>query len=361
MRINGACEAYVFAHTPFQYESTLNCEDGVFAIHLQKGTIYTMKKILIIFVVTVAIGLSSPDSSESQDVAGPMDDSQIIVARYEWNGIHEISLATLNAEIAELPAHKQKGYKSKAGKLIFLEDLINQKLILLAAAEAGFDKNDEFLKKGDDYKHQLMVERLTEVEVDEKIIINEETLRQYYEENKDTYVDEEKVRATSITLLDKELAQTTLEEIQAGKDIFDAVKELAEKDVLTGPGSNPGDPGDTGYFARDVSARAQAFVDTVFAMEVGEMTEEVFEQEVEEDIYYMIFRKEEHQPERQQTFEEVKPRLEYPLKREMKRKRILEWLEVLTAEGKLKTYPELLPPPVMPEEEEDPENEKSEQ
>ena len=75
----------------------------------------------------------------------PMDDSQIIVARYEWNGIHEISLATLNAEIAELPAHKQKGYKSKAGKLIFLEDLINQKLILLAAAEAGFDKNDEFL------------------------------------------------------------------------------------------------------------------------------------------------------------------------------------------------------------------------
>ena len=47
----------------------------------------------------------------------------------------------------------------------------------------------------------------------------------------------------------------------------------------------------------------------------------------------MIFRKEEHRPERQQTFEEVKPRLEYPLKREMKRKRILEWLETLTARG----------------------------
>ena len=75
----------------------------------------------------------------------------------------------------------------------------------------------------------------------------------------------------------------------------------------------------------------------------------------------MIFRKEEHQPERQQTFEEVKPRLEYPLKREMKRTRILEWLEALTAEAELKTYPELLPPPVVPEEEEDPENEQSEQ
>ena len=320
-----------------------------------------MRKILIIFVVTAAIGLSSPDSSRSQDVAGPIDESQIIVARYEWNGIHEISLATLNAEIAALPEHKQKGYKSKAGKLIFLEDLINQKLMLNAAAEAGFDKDKEFLKKGDDYRHQLMVERLTEIEVDEKIVITEETLRQYYEENKDTYVDEEKVRATSITLLDKELAQTTLEEIQAGKDIFDAVKELSEKGVLTGPGSNPGDPGDTGFFPRDVSARAQAFVDAVFAMEVGEMTEEVFEQDVEEDIYYMIFRKEEHRPERQQTFEEVKPRLEYPLKREMKRERILKWLEALTAEGKLKTYPELLPPPVTPEEEEDPENEQSEQ
>ena len=319
-----------------------------------------MKKILIIFVVIAAI-LINRDSLGLEEVAGPMDENQIIVARYEWNGIHEISLATLNAEIAALPEHKQRGYRSKAGKLIFLEDLINQKLMLQAAAEVGFDKDEGFLKKGDDYKHQLMVERLTEIEVDEKIIINEETLRQYYEENKDTYVDEEKVRATCITLFDKELAQTTLEEIQAGKDIFDAVKELSEKGVLTGPGSNPGDPGDTGFFTRDISARAQAFVDAAFDMEIGEMTEEVFEQEVEEDTYYMIFRKEEHQPERQQTFEEVKPRLEYPLKREMKRKRILEWLEVLTAEGKLKTYPELLPPSVMPEEEEDPENEKSEQ
>ena len=320
-----------------------------------------MKKILIIFVAIAAIGLSSWQIVQSQDVAGPMDESQIIVARYEWNGIHEISLATLNAEIAALPEHKQKGYRSKAGKLILLEDLINKKLMFFAAAEAGFDKNEEFLKKADDYKHQLMVERLTEIEVDEKIAITEEALRQYYEENKDSYVDEEKVRATSITVFDKELAQTTLEEIQAGKDMLDAVKELAEEGVLTGPGSNPGDPGDTGFFARDVSARAQAFVDAVFAMEVGEMTEEVFEQEVEDDIYYMVFRKEEHRPERQQTFEEVKPRLEYPLKREMKRERILNWLKVLTTEGKLKTYPELLPPPVMPEEEEDPENEQSEQ
>ena len=320
-----------------------------------------MKKILIIFAVIAAIGLSSWQIVQSQDVAGPVDESQIIVARYEWNGTHEVSLATLNAEIAALPEYKQKNYRSKANKLIFLEDLINQKLMLLAAAEKRFDEDAEYLKKADDYEHQLMVERLTEIEVDEKIDITEEALRQYYEENKDTYVDKEEVRATCITVFDKELAQKTLEEIQAGKDILDAVKELAEKGVLTGPGSNPDDPGDTGLFTRDISARAQAFVDAVFAMEVGEMTEEVFEQEVEEDTYYMIFRKEEHQPERQQTFEEVKPRLEYPLKREMKRNRILEWLKMLTVQAKLKTYPELLPPPVVPEEEEDPENEKSEQ
>ena len=315
-----------------------------------------MKKLLIILVVTAAIGLSSWQIVQSQDVAGPMEESQIIVAEYGWNGTHEISLATLNAEIAALPEHKQKGYQSKAGKLIFLEDFINQKLILLAAAEKGFDKEGEFQKKADDYKHQLMVERLTEMEVDDKIAITEERLRQYYEENKDTYVDEEKVRATCITVFDKELAQKTLEEIQAGKDILDAAKELGEEGVLTGPGSNPGDLGDTGFFARYVSARAQAFVDAIFEMEVGEMTEEVFEQDVEEDTYYMVFRKEEHQPKRQQTFEEVRPRLEYPLKRQMKRDRILTWLEVLTAQGKLKTYPELLPPPVVPEEE-DPENE----
>ena len=38
-----------------------------------------MRKILIIFVVTAAIGLSSWQIVQSQDVAGPMDESQIIV------------------------------------------------------------------------------------------------------------------------------------------------------------------------------------------------------------------------------------------------------------------------------------------
>ena len=145
-----------------------------------------MKKILIIFVVAAAIGLSSPDSSGSQDAVGPMDESQVVVAQYEWNGTHKITLATLNAEIAALPAYKQKNYRSKAAKLIFLEDFINQKLMFLAAADKRFDEDSDYLKRSDDYQHQLMVERLTEIEVDEKIEITDDALRQYYQENKDT-------------------------------------------------------------------------------------------------------------------------------------------------------------------------------
>ena len=320
-----------------------------------------MKKMLIILVVIAAIGLGSWQIVQSQSVAGPVDESQIIVAQYEWNGTHQISLAALKAEIGALPKHKQKGYQSKAGKLILLEDFVNHKLMLLSAAEKGFDKREDLHDKAENYKHQLMIERLTEIEVDEKIDVTEDSLRRYYEENKDAYVEEEQVRATCITVLDKAVAQETLEQIKGGKDLFEAAKELSEKGELTGPGSNPGDPGNTNFFTRDISARAQGFVDVVFGMEVGEMTEAVFEQDVEEATYYMIFRKEEHQPERQQTFEEVKPRLEYPTKREMKRNRILKWLEALIAQSQLKTYPDRLPPSVAPEEEEDPENEKSEQ
>ena len=147
------------------------------------------------------------------------------------------------------------------------------------------------------------------------------------------------------------LAQEALAQIKAGADISELAKELSEKGKLFGPGSNKTDPGNTGLFTKDESGDWQVFVDAAFDMEVGEIAEEILELEMDHDTYYLIFRKEEHLPERIADFEEVRDYIEPSVKREKKRQRIIEWVAEVTSTSGLKTYPERIPEAVLDQEE----------
>lgn len=312
-----------------------------------------VKKILIVVTLVVATCLltwslvQSDNHDANQD---KVDEDSLIIAEYKWNGeLQQISLAELNAAIAELPVYRQQNYASKKGKAEFLESYIDEKLKMHQAADEGFDKLAEHMQKMEDYSHQLMVEKLTEKEVDEKVSITDADLMAYYEEHKSEYIEVEKVRATCITLDDEDLANETLDAILEGKDIKEMAKELTEaKKIANGPGTSQQDPGNTGYFGKSTSADWSEFIDAVFEMEVNEITDTVFETDVREDTFYLIFRKEEQKPERQKEFDEVKSDVNRKVERAKKRARILEWVEEISKAGKLKTYPENIPEPVQP-------------
>ena len=312
-----------------------------------------MKKRLLMLVVILTVcfyswqfaisheGHTDPESTSEVDA------SEVIIAEYSWNGERfSVSLADLNAQIEDLSSYRQRKLRERASKEEFLTELIEDELKILAAAEKGYDEDPEHLEQAEDYKHQLMVEKISELEVDEKISITEEELMQYYEEHKteSAYIEEARCRATCISVIDKELAQTTLDEIKAGKDILEAAKELSERNKLNGPGAGRS-PGDTGFFTKDISPGWQEFIDAVFEQEIGEMTDTVLETEVQEKTYYLIFRKEEYKPRRQKEFDEVRSRVEGRVEREKKQQRIQEWIEEIIAKGKLQTFPELIPEP----------------
>ena len=315
-----------------------------------------MKKMITVFVIVVVTCLLTwrfVQSDSHEQPMSAMDESQVILIAYKWNGeSHQISLADLNAAIAELPVYRQQNYESRADKAEYLEELIEERLKILRATEEGFDTLPEHLKKLEDYTHQLMVEKLTEAEVDAKVIYTDEELMAYYQENLSEYIEEAKVRATCIALDDEDLAYETLDAIKAGTDIVEKAKELSEAGKLaSGPGTNQDDPGNTYFFTKSSSARWSEFIEAAFAQEVGEITDSVFETEVNDTVFYLIFRKEEHQPDRQQEFEEVKDDIVRTIEREKKRARINEWVTEISEKGKLKTYPENIPEPPQPEEE----------
>lgn len=319
-----------------------------------------MKKIVILVTLFISCFLTwtlvksdSHDTEEQQ-----IDKNQIIIAEFKWKGeLQQISLIELETAIAELPVYRQQNYSTKEGKAEYLEDYIDEKLKLLQATDLGFDKLEDFLNKMDDYTHQLMVEKLTEIEVDAKVQFSEEDLLEYYDEHRADYIEEARVRATCITLDDEDLAHETLDQIKAGKDIVEMAKALSDDNkIANGPGKNADDPGNTNFFTKSASPNWSEFIEAAFEQEIGEMTEAVFETDVDDKTYYLIFRKEEHQPDRQKEFDEVKSDIERKVLREKKRARIFEWIEEMSSAAKLKTYPENIPIPPEPEETEQQDN-----
>ncbi len=315
-----------------------------------------MKRKLIVLVVIVAIGFTGWQIAQPQ--SEPVDENKIIVAQYEWDSAHQISLAELTEAIEDLPRYRRENYQTKEGKAEYLKQFIDEKLKLLDAIDKGFDKDAESLKKVESYRHQLMVERLTEIEVDEKVSYTEADLKAYYEAHKADYVEREKSQASVICLTDRDRAQAVLDQIKGGKDIIEMAKELWENRELAGLGADPDEPGKMYPFTRSAYPRWSKFINVVFEQEIGEMTEDIFEIEVDDQTYYMLFRKDAYSPERQKPFDEVKDDVEWEVKREKKGQRIDELVEMVSEAGKLKTYPDRIPEPSP---EEDTAAEKSEE
>jgi len=220
--------------------------------------------------------------------------------------------------------------------------MAESRMLLLLAQERKLDEDPEILGKVDEYLHQLMVEKITEMEVDNQIKWTEEELKQYYEEHKEDYIDPEQVKVICATVDDEERAQELMNEIKGGKDIAEVAKALSEERKNVGPGG--GNNGDTGFFSRNSYSVAQDFVEMAFAMEIGEMTDEVLEQDVESPdgttTYYMMFRKEDHKQERQKEFteEDVREDVEEEVEKAKKEKLMNEWLDSLRKQAKLQTY-----------------------
>ena len=278
-----------------------------------------------------------------------------VIAEFEWNGKHHITLEEMLQEISELPSYKQPQYQeAEGGYEEYMNLMAESRLILCLAKDRKLDEDPGVMKKVQDYYHELLVDKITEIEVDQKLKPTEEDYRLYYEENKSDYVVLEQVRLTCITLMNEERSKEVFQRIKDGEDIAELAAELQENGELIGPGSNNEIPGDTDFFDNTVySRRAKPFSDAAFALEVGQMNEEILHIELDGEHYYLIFRKEASQPERQQTLDErsVRRNVERHVENQQREELMTDWLIRLHEQASVKTFADRIPDP--PAEEED--------
>ena len=271
-------------------------------------------------------------------------DSQVIVAQYEWEDVqYQISLEGLKSAIDKLPRNRSDDLKSRERRVEYLQEFLDEKLKILGAISRKLDTDATLLKSVEEYQGQRMVQRLIEIEVDEKISYTDQELRAYYEAHKNDYWAKAESHFTCISLPSNRRAQQVLDEIKNGRDIKELAVELSRNGELRGPGDTESDPGKTRLFAQTDYPRWRKFVDAVFALEIGEMTREAFEIEVSNVTYFMIFRKDAFIPERQMSFDEVKDEIEQRVEDQKKRRRFAQWMSAAQENAKFVIYSDRLP------------------
>jgi len=186
-------------------------------------------------------------------------------------------------------------------------------------------------------ERNIVAEKISLREVDEKIRITDEILKAYYEKNRARFFKPEEFRASQIMVkVDpaataeekgklKERAAQILKKLKAGADF--ATLAAAESDDASRIKG-----GDLGYF--HVGRTIPEFEATVKTLKVGEVSGVV------ETIYgFHIIKLTEKKEPRQLSFEEMKDKLKGQLSAEERSRLSGEWMAGLKAKAKI-VYPE---------------------
>ncbi len=293
-----------------------------------------MKKFILFVPILVLLILGGCSQKVKQEEVLAKFDKQVVLA------------SELEKEISELPEWKQDKYKDQAGREEYLTLMAESRMLLQVAKERNIGKNPEIIKQVNEYQDELIREKITTMEVDEKVKILDEDLEKYYADHKDEFIEPDKVVVTEITLKDENKAKEVLEKIKNGTDFTELAKEMDSKGESFGPGAGNG--GKTRPFSRDSYSSAREFVETDFKLKPGEMSD-IIVQPLGQDTYYMIIRVDENIPSRLKEFSEVKDQINRTLEREKKDERKKQWIDSLKKEYKFEIFTDRIPK--TPEEE----------
>lgn len=174
---------------------------------------------------------------------------------------------------------------------------VTEQQILEDLQQMGINSLEEYKEMFFDANEEIFILGKLKDEVVEDIDIKEEELRDYYEDHKVDYEQEEQVKASHILVEDEEKAQDIMDKIDEGEDFQELALEYS-----TDPGSAERG-GDLGFFGR--GRMVPEFEEVAFDLEVGEISEPV-----ESQFGYHIIKVTDEKEAQLTPFEEVRDEIE---------------------------------------------------
>ncbi|WP_282173297.1 peptidylprolyl isomerase [Cytobacillus firmus] len=192
------------------------------------------------------------------------------------------------------------------------EDALKQTLESSGLTMADFEE---------DIKSYLATKKLLEPRIE----ISEEDMKAYFDENKDSFAQEEQVSASHILVEDEKAAKEVIEKLNDGGDFAELAAEYSTDE------SNKDAGGDLGFFGRgDMAAE---FEEAAFALEPGKISEPV-----KTEYGYHVIKVAEKQVAKEAVYDDVKEDIKNSLFETEMQTEYTAWLEEKFEEYEIKNY-----------------------
>lgn len=285
------------------------------------GRKVTYKYVFLTIILVLVMGMTACKSNEvvakvNKEVITKDELYQILV---EQNGAQVLD-SLISKKIIDQEAKKQN--------ISISEDDLNKELDVLKnnyGGEAEFNNaleyygyNVEDLKK--DISMNLKIKKL----IEPSITITDDEIVQYFEENKDTFNQEEQVRARHILVETEEKAKEVKVKLDAGGDFAELAKEYSfdgSKDI----------GGELGFFGR--GRMVPEFEEAAFSLKINEISEPVKSQ-----FGYHIIQVEERKEAKEAKLDESKDKIRESILNEKINEAYETWYQEKLKENKVENY-----------------------
>lgn len=141
-------------------------------------------------------------------------------------GNREITTKDVQAFLQNVDPKVASQFTSPEGVKQLISQLAEQELFYLDAIENELDKDDEYVQEIKRINANLLKQYALSKFL-RTVTVNEVEMKKFYNENKETFVEPESVKASHILVQDEEIANKVLAEINNGMKFEDAAKEYS--------------------------------------------------------------------------------------------------------------------------------------
>jgi peptidyl-prolyl cis-trans isomerase C len=271
-------------------------------------------KRLLLIVLALGAGCSRP--SPSAEGGQGASDGTRIVGRYDGGVVTEAELA---AESSKLPSPLHEQFESAVGQREFVRSMIDKRLLELEARRRGLHEDAAILKQVRELESRLIIQALLAAEEQRVGAPSEQTLREYYQEQRQTLAQPERVRVARVFVAVPPNA-TAAQRAQARQRVERFAQRLSRGEPFAkvagvGEGPERTQGGDLGFLGRG-EGREPALEKAAFALDKPGAVSPVVSESGGFSVLQLLERREARIP----PFEEVRSQIEARVLPQHKRK-----------------------------------------